>query len=68
MSARKVFSVEWGGDGPPPPRPAKTMLTIRVDQDVLAWFKERGEGYQTHMNAVLRAYMEHEQAKAGAAP
>jgi uncharacterized protein (DUF4415 family) len=36
----------------------KAQLTIRVDQDVLTWFKSQGRGYQTRINALLRAYME----------
>ena len=36
----------------------KRAVSIRLDQDVLAWFKEQGRGYQTRMNAVLRAYMQ----------
>ena len=36
----------------------KTQLTIRVDRDVLAWFKSQGRGYQTRINSLLRAYME----------
>lgn len=36
----------------------KTQLTIRVDRDVLAWFKTQGRGYQTRINSLLRAYME----------
>lgn len=35
----------------------QAQLTIRVDRDVLAWFKSRGRGYQTQINALLRAYM-----------
>jgi uncharacterized protein (DUF4415 family) len=37
---------------------SKTQLTIRVDRDVLAWFKAQGRGYQTRINSLLRAYME----------
>lgn len=37
---------------------AKKQLTIRVDGDVLEWFKSQGRGYQTQINALLRAYME----------
>lgn len=40
------------------PVPRKAMLSLRVDADVLAWFRSQGEGYQTRMNALLRAYME----------
>ena len=36
----------------------KILLTIRVDQDVLTWFKSQGRGYQTRINSLLRAYME----------
>lgn len=42
---------------------AKAQLTLRIDQDVLNWFKAQGSGYQTRMNALLRAYMEANQAK-----
>lgn len=40
------------------PVPRKAMLSLRVDADVLAWFRAQGGGYQTRMNALLRAYME----------
>lgn len=36
----------------------KAQLTIRIDQDVLTWFKSQGRGYQTRINTLLRAYME----------
>lgn len=36
----------------------KLLISIRVDADVLAWFKAQGPGYQTRMNAVLRLYMD----------
>ncbi len=35
----------------------KVPISIRVDVDVLAYFKELGAGYQRRMNAVLRTYM-----------
>ena len=38
------------------PRP-KRHLNLRIDADVVDWFKAEGKGYQTRMNAVLRAYM-----------
>lgn len=38
--------------------PAKAPLSVRFDSDVIAWFKRQGRGYQTRMNAVLRAYMD----------
>jgi uncharacterized protein (DUF4415 family) len=36
---------------------AKLSISLRVDPDVLSFFKSYGKGYQTRMNAVLRAYM-----------
>ena len=36
----------------------KQLITLRVDRDVIDWYKRQGKGYQTRMNAVLRAYME----------
>ena len=38
-------------------RRVKQPVTLRVDADVLDWFKGRGKGYQTEMNAVLEAYV-----------
>jgi len=36
---------------------AKEPVTLRLDKDVLAWFRQRGRGYQTRINAVLRAFV-----------
>lgn len=38
--------------------PKKQTITIRVDADVLGWFKRQGSGYQTRMNQVLRRYVD----------
>ena len=46
------------------PQP-KAQLTIRLDADVLAWFREQGPGYQTRINSLLRAYMEAHKRDAG---
>jgi len=35
----------------------KKAISIRLDEDVLAFFKNEGDGYQRRMNAVLRSYM-----------
>ncbi len=40
------------------PVPRKAQLTIRLDHDVLDWYKSQGRGYQTRINTLLRAYME----------
>jgi len=36
----------------------KAQVTIRLDREVLDWFKAQGKGYQSRINAVLRAYKE----------
>ncbi len=36
----------------------KTQVTLRIDSDVLEWFKSHGRGYQTQINSLLRAYKE----------
>src|SRR3989304_1481067 len=36
--------------------PQKVHLSVRFDRDVVEWYKRDGAGYQTKMNAVLRAY------------
>jgi uncharacterized protein (DUF4415 family) len=38
--------------------PGKKQLTLRIDEDVLAWMKGQGRGYQSRINAILRAYYE----------
>jgi uncharacterized protein (DUF4415 family) len=42
-----------------PPLP-KEQVTLRLDRDVLEWFRAKGRGYQTRINTVLRAYYLHE--------
>ena len=38
---------------------AKQAASLRVDRDVLAWFRAQGSRYQSRMNAVLRTYRTH---------
>ena len=38
-------------------RPLKTLVTIRLDADVVAWFKTQERKYQTAVNRALRQYM-----------
>src|SRR5262245_50963730 len=38
-------------------RPLKKPVTLRLDADVIAWFKAQGEGYQTRINKALRGLM-----------
>jgi uncharacterized protein (DUF4415 family) len=42
---------------------AKQAISLRIDQDILAWFRDGGPGYQTRMNAVLRAFVDAQQGK-----
>jgi uncharacterized protein (DUF4415 family) len=44
----------------------KQIVTIRLDVDMLEWFKSAGPGYQTRINQVLREYMEANRVRAHA--
>lgn len=44
-------------DGKCEHQPKKTRVTIRLDADMMAWFRDYGGGHQTFMNAVLRSFM-----------
>ena len=44
------------------PTPRKQQITIRLDDDVLEWFRAQGKGYQTRINSLLRAYMDAHQS------
>jgi uncharacterized protein (DUF4415 family) len=39
-------------------RPIKRPLSLRVDADIVDWFQQQGQGYQTRMNSALREYVE----------
>lgn len=43
----------------------KVMISMRVDADVVAFFKSEGRGYQTRMAAVLRGYVLHKKTTRG---
>ena len=45
-------------------RPVKEQITLRLDADLIAWFREQGGKYQTRINQALREYVE-EHRKAG---
>ncbi|HEY8579064.1 MAG TPA: BrnA antitoxin family protein [Beijerinckiaceae bacterium] len=47
--------MDWATTELPLPRP-KRQTTLRLDADMADWFRSLGPGYQTRMNAVLRAY------------
>jgi uncharacterized protein (DUF4415 family) len=40
-------------------KPVKVAVTCKLDADIVAWLKQEGKGYQTRMNAILRAAMLH---------
>ena len=47
----------WNGlDVTAPVEPPKTRVTIRLDSDMVRWFRRLGPGYQTRINAILRIY------------
>jgi uncharacterized protein (DUF4415 family) len=50
-------SMDWITTELPMPR-RKEHASIRVDADVLEWFRAQGRGYQTKINAILRSYYE----------
>lgn len=49
---------DFWDDAVPVLPPAKVPISLRVDADVLEFFRESGPRYQARMNAVLRSYME----------
>ena len=51
------FELDWTRAELVTPEPKKA-ISLRVDPDVLEFFKSQGAGYQTRMNAVLRAWMD----------
>ena len=62
---KKHYDFSQGKRGPVLPiPPGKTRITIRIDDDLLEWFRDQveaagGGNYQTLMNAALREYVEH---------
>jgi uncharacterized protein (DUF4415 family) len=48
----------WSGEREPGIPLPKRHLNLRIDADVVEWFKAKGPRYQTRMNAVLRAHMD----------
>lgn len=49
--------IDWVTMELPKPR-RKDHMTLRIDSDVLAWFRALGKGYQSRINAILRRYYE----------
>ncbi|MGH6801924.1 MAG: BrnA antitoxin family protein [Methyloceanibacter sp.] len=57
-----LLDIDWSKAQLVMPR-RKEAISIRLDDDVLSYFKSLGAGYQTRINAVLRHFMEQTQAK-----
>lgn len=49
--------IDWATAELPMPR-RKAAMTLRLDADMLSWFRAQGKGYQTRINAILRKYFE----------
>ena len=49
--------IDWATAELPMPR-RKAHMTLRLDADMLDWFRKQGRGYQTRINAILRRYFE----------
>lgn len=58
----KTTEAQWAKAKVRPAR-IKSPISIRLDPDVLAWFRSKGKGYQSRINAVLRAHYEAERDK-----
>ncbi len=57
VAASRPKRADWGNVQVVWPQP-KQAISLRIDQDILTWFRDRGPGYQTRMNAVLRAFVD----------
>lgn len=53
------IAVDWSTASVTLPEP-KAVLNMRVDRDVLDFFRRQGKGYQSRINAVLRSFVEHQ--------
>lgn len=56
--ARSVDEEFWREARVVMPPPGKASVHLRLDADVLEWFRQQGKGHLSRMNAVLRSFME----------
>lgn len=56
--AAPIVSADWIRQARLLEPKSKKAVSIRLDEDVLDWFRQHGKGYQTRINAVLRAYVD----------
>jgi uncharacterized protein (DUF4415 family) len=61
-------AIDWTTVALDPPPPGKVPLAMRIDADVLAWFRDQGPGHQTRINAILRSYYEQMRGRTRPAP
>jgi len=54
--------IDWDNISIELPKP-KAVLNMRIDQDILDFFRKTGKGYQTRINAILRAYVEQQERR-----
>ena len=65
-TTQKTDAEAWPPAAIPARQHPKVLLSLRLDHDVLKYFRMQGPGYQTRMNAVLRAYVEYARGKPAA--
>jgi uncharacterized protein (DUF4415 family) len=69
VSMNHTTTITTGSDAAPRVSasvPLKQIVTIRLDIDMLNWFKSGGPGYQTRINQILRDHMDAQRANDGA--
>lgn len=64
-NARASGGRDWSAPDEHLYRPIKKPVTLRLDADLLSWFKGQGRGYQTRINRALRGVMMRERKAAG---
>ena len=60
--AAPILDAEWFAKATLVMPERKVPISLRLDREVLEWFKSRGPRYQSRMNAVLKAYAREHQA------
>jgi uncharacterized protein (DUF4415 family) len=61
----RASAEEWAAPDEKMYKPIKKPITLRIDADILSWFKGQRRGYQTRINRALRAVMTKERKAAG---
>jgi uncharacterized protein (DUF4415 family) len=63
LKARADEARDWSAEVGTMYKPIKKPVTLRLDADVVAWFKVQGKGYQTRINSTLRRVMREEKKR-----